>query len=766
MSNAVATPDLKPTACILCSVNCGLLVEVADGHFVKIRGDKAHPTSAGYQCQKALRLDYYQNGPHRLTKPLRRRDDGTFEEVSWETAIAEVAAKFMAIRDTHGGHSIAQYGGGGQGNHLGGAYAGALRAALGTRYVYSALAQEKTGGFWINGKLFGTQQALPGSDHHHADFILAIGWNPWQSHGIPQARKVLQDIAKDPNRTLVVIDPRRTETAEKADTHMQVRPGGDAHLMLAMLGIIVQEGLHDQTFLAERCVGFEELRSILVDIPIDEYCTAADVDAELVRSVTRQFAAAKGAVVHTDLGLEHSLHSTLNLYLSKLLWLLTGNLGKKGAQIFFATFVPLIGNSKEPEDGGLTTKVTGMKEISKLFPPNVLPKEIDSDHPDRLRALFVDSGNPVMTVADGAAVRKAFEKLELLVVIDVAMTETARMAHYVFPASSQYEKWEATFFNFAFPENFFHLRAPLFEPEGDTLAEPEIYRRLLVAMGAIPESFPELEEAARAHVADPSQGLFPAALMATLQAHPEWSKYMSVVLYSTLGKALPDGAASAAILWGASQRFVERYPDAVARAGIVDEGAGVGEALFKRILQGRSGTVVSKLDYDDTWSFITHPDARVHLAIPELIAEIEALREEETDTAYPFVLQAGERRSYNANQIFRRGDWRKNDRDGALKIHPADALRIGLEDGDHAEVRSRSGAIEVSVVLSDEMREGLVSLPHGYGMLETAEGQEANEAVGPDINLLTSAEYCDAIAKTPFHKHIPVNVVPALVPAK
>ena len=121
MGRAAATLEYKPTACILCSVNCGLLVQVEDGHFVKIRGDKAHPTSAGYQCQKALRLDYYQNGPHRLTKPLRRRDDGTFEEVSWETAIAEVAAKFMAIRDTHGGHSIAQYGGGGQGNHLGGA---------------------------------------------------------------------------------------------------------------------------------------------------------------------------------------------------------------------------------------------------------------------------------------------------------------------------------------------------------------------------------------------------------------------------------------------------------------------------------------------------------------------------------------------------------------------------------------------------------------------------------------------------------------------
>ncbi len=465
MSDSTTTPEnWRSTACILCTVNCGLEVQTEGREFTKIKGDKKHPTSQGYHCQKALQLNYYENGKHRLTTPLRRREDGTFEEVSWDTAIAEVAAKLKHIRDTHGGHSIAQYGGGGQGNHLGGAYSGALRAATGTHYLYTSLAQEKTGGFWLNGRLFGKQSAIPIPDHHDADFMIAIGWNPWQSHGMPRARKVIQEWAKDPARTLVVVDPRVTETAEKADYHLQVRPGGDAHLMLAMLGYIVQEGLQDTAFLAGHCVGAEELEGLLSSIPVDEYCREAKVDPELVKEITRKLAAAKGACVHTDLGIEQTLHSTLNLYLSKLLFLMTGNFAKSGGSTLIPFFVPLVGSSKDPEAGGRTTKVSGMREIGKLYPPNSLPGEIDNDHPDRLRALYVDSSNPVMTAADGRATRAAFEKLELLVVIDVAMTETARMADYILPACSQYEKWECTFFNLAFPENAFHLRAPLLSP--------------------------------------------------------------------------------------------------------------------------------------------------------------------------------------------------------------------------------------------------------------------------------------------------------------
>ena len=216
MSSIETNSEWLPTACILCSRNCGIEVEVRGREMTRVRGDHAHPVSTGYLCQKAQRLNYYQNHSDRLNAPLRRRPDGTFEEISWETAISEIAAKLVHLRDTYGGPSLAYFGGGGQGNHMGGPYGKTLRTAMQTRNYYSALAQEKTGGFWVDGRLYGKQNCHPTEDVENAEVVVFIGTNPWQSHGIRNARQVLREIAKDPARKMIVIDPRRMETAEMA----------------------------------------------------------------------------------------------------------------------------------------------------------------------------------------------------------------------------------------------------------------------------------------------------------------------------------------------------------------------------------------------------------------------------------------------------------------------------------------------------------------------------------------------------------------------
>src|SRR3954470_16255579 len=245
-----APAEWLPTACVLCACNCGIEVQVADGNLTRVKGDKAHPTSKGYACEKAQRLAYYQGNP-RITAPLRRRPDGTYEPVDWDTAIAEVAAGLARVRDEHGGASIFYYGGGGQGNHLGGVYSGALRSALGVRFSSNALAQEKTGELWIDAHLFGhVTHTTP--DFEHAEVAVFVGKNPWMAHGFPHARPTLKKIAADPQRFLIVIDPRRTETAAMADIHLRVRPGGDAFLLAAMLAVLVQEDLLDHGFLEQR----------------------------------------------------------------------------------------------------------------------------------------------------------------------------------------------------------------------------------------------------------------------------------------------------------------------------------------------------------------------------------------------------------------------------------------------------------------------------------------------------------------------------------
>ncbi|HEX5715151.1 MAG TPA: molybdopterin-dependent oxidoreductase, partial [Thermoanaerobaculia bacterium] len=678
-------------------------------------------------CQKASRLDYYQNHADRLDAPLRRRPDGSFERISWETAIREIAEKLTAIRDTHGGRALAYYGGGGQGNHLGGVYGHGLVEAMRTRYHYSALAQEKTGDFWVNGRLFGRQTCHTSEAVEEAEVVVVIGANPWQAHGIRNARTTLHEIAKDPARTLIVIDPRRTETAAMADIHLPVRPGTDAFLLAAILATLVREGGEDREFLDARTTGFEAVRAALLEVPVEAYAARSGVPVEDVVRVARRIAAAQSASVRVDLGLQQSLHSTLNSYLEKLLSLLPGHFGRPGCNALHTFLMPLIGHSEEPVPdsgaharGSWTTTVTSLPEIGKLFPPNVLPAEIDTDHPGRIRGLVVDSANPALSGADTQAYRAAFSRLELLVVIDVALTETAQHAHYVLPAASQLEKWETTFFNLEFPTQVAHLRRPVFAPRPGTLPEPEIYRRLLVAMGELPAGgFPLLRQVARLDRRWPRLRLFPAALAATLRLRPKLRRYATFVLYDTLGKALPHGSAAMAPLWGAAQMYARRHAGAVRRTGLAGEGADLGEALFARLLDSPSGAFLSTHRHEDTWKLVRHADGRIHLEIPEMLEALRALAvEAEADDAaadFPMVLIAGERRSYNANQIYRDARWRKNDPEGALHIHPEDARQLGLADGARAICESSRARIEVRVALKDSLQPGVVTLPHGYG---------------------------------------------------
>ena len=764
-----------PTACILCSRNCGLEVQLDGGRLAKIRGDQQHPLSAGYLCQKAARLDHYQNHQDRLSTPLRRRADGSFEAVSWELALGEIAKQLVAIRKQHGGRAFAYYGGGGQGNHLGGVYGRALLEAMGSRYHYSALAQEKTGDFWVNGRLFGKQTCHVTEGVEHAEVVVFIGTNPWQAHGIPNARDTLRELAADPKRTMVVIDPKRTETAALARHHLRVRPGTDAFLLAAILATMVREGLTSNEFLGTRTHGFEAVKAALLEVPIEAYAARAGIPLEQVQLVAGLLARARSAAVRIDLGLQQSPHSTLNSYLEKLLWLLPGHFGREGCNTLHTFFLPLVGHSDPvgPGSRSWATTATGMAEIGKLFPPNVLPAEIDNDRPDRVRALWVDSANPALSGADTQAYRKAFAKLELSVTVDVALTETARLSQWVLPASSQLEKWEATFFNLEFPTQVAHLRKPLLAQKPGTLSEPEIYRRLLVAMGDLPADFPLLRAVARLDRALPKARLFPLALSAALLLKPELKKFAAHILRQTLGQALAerageDGRADvAAVLWGAAHAYAQKHRAAVRRAGIEGEGADLGEALFAKLFSSRSGTKISTHQHPDAFGFIRHPDHRIHLEIPELLAELRALKDEPESALqkeFPLLLVAGERRAYNANLIYRDPAWRKSDGAGALQIHPDDARALGLTQGGRAVCESPRGSLVVQVAITDSIQAGMVTLPNGYGTEHPAGTAGAVDSAratsGPAVNHLTDAAWRDAIAGTPFHKHVRVRVRP------
>ncbi|HWP66986.1 MAG TPA: molybdopterin-dependent oxidoreductase [Candidatus Limnocylindria bacterium] len=753
---ASSVDEWRHTACILCECNCGLEVQLGGPggrHIEKVRGDRAHPASRGYACEKAHRIDYYQNGPDRVTAPLRRRPDGTFEEIDWDTAIGEVAAGLLRVRDTAGPEAIFYFGGGGQGNHLPGGYAAATMRALGAVYRSNALAQEKTGEFWVNGRMLG---APVRGDFEHAEVALFIGKNPYQSHGMPRARVTLKEIARDPGRTLIVVDPRRSETAELADIHLQVRPGRDAWLLAALVGVLVQEKLMAERWLAEHATGVDEIVAAFEAVPVARYCEIAGVPEDLVRRTARRIAGARSVAVAEDLGIQMNRHSTLNSYLEKLLWLLTGNFAVPGAQYVPAMLVNLASSAPDGVDGGKparTSPVVGARIISGLVPCNVIPDEILTDHPRRYRAMVVESGNPAHSLADSQRMRQALRALELLVVIDVAMTETARLAHYVLPVPSQYEKYEATFFNFDFPENAFHLRRPLFEAPAGTLPEAEIHARLVEAIGFVTPA----DLAPLAAAAAEGRAAFAQAFFAALAANPKLERVLPVVLYRTLGPTLPNGAAAAAPLWGICQLFALHHGESLRRAGFTGENPG--EQLFDAILASPSGVVFAVDEYDVSWRRVRTPDGKLRLVIPELLAELAVLGEEPVAAPpeLPLVLSAGERRSWTANTIFRDPRWRKKDADGALRVSPADAMRIGLRDGGRARLTTKRGSVETVVEVSPMMQPGHVSLPNGLGCLYPDEaGRLRRPGVAP--NELTASEDRDPIAGTPWHKHVPARV--------
>ncbi len=746
------TDQWLKTACMLCYTNCGLAVQLDESgrHMARVKGDKDHPASKGYTCNKALQIDYYQNGRDRLTAPLRRRADGSFETIDWDTAIAEVAAKLLAIRDGHGGDKILYYGGGGQGNHLPGLYATGLRQALGITYRSSALAQEKTGMAWVNQRMFGNNWH---GDFENCEVAVFVGKNPWHSNGIQRARATLRQIWRDEARSMIVLDPKRTETAELADFHLQVKPGRDAWCLSALVAVIVQEGLADHDFLAAHAEGVDQTLALFAEIDVDDYARICGVDAALIRAAARRIVAAESMAMYEDLGVEMSPNSTLNSYLNGLLILVTGHFAKLGAANIPSHFVPIYARTREADGAFPASPVTGTRLLGDMIPCNLLPDEILGDHPARLRAAFVESANPAHSLADSQRMREALSALELLVVVDVAMTETAKLAHYVLPASSQYEKWEAAFFNFEFPRNFFQLRRPIIAPLPGTLSEAEIHSSLLQAIGVFEDS--DLD--ALAETAANDRDAFAGAFFTAMKENPRIAAFPIHALQRTLGPTLADGADTAVGLWLSAHICARKYPDSVARAGF--SGPTAGEALFRAALDNPSGFIFSIDAPEDS---LQRMRGKANLWLPEMIDELTSLSEDilpgDRD-AFPLVLEAGERRDYTAQTNIRDPRWLKRNDATALAVSPADATELGLVDGGSAELSTKRGAVTVMVRCDERMRPGHISLPNGLG-LTYPDAVGVGRVTGTPPNELTASEDRDAFAGTPWHKFVPARLRP------
>ena len=441
-------------------------------------------------------------------------------------------------------------------------------------------------------------------------------------------------------------------------------------------------------------------------------------------------------------------NSTLVSYLHRLLVAMTGSFGKPGT-----TFVPTPIVTIASGASKRRSPVVGAPIIAGLVPCNVIADEILTDHPGRYRAMLVEAANPAHSIADSKRFREALLALDTLVVIDVAMTETARLAHYVLPAATQFEKAEATFFNFDFPGNCFHLRHRVLAPPAGPLPEAEIHARLCLALGAVTEE--DLAPLRAAAAAGPAA--YVEAVAGLFLSDPRLAAQAPVLLYRTM--ALPPEVREGAVLLALSLRAAMQSPSSLARAGFGGTPLEAAQALFDAILRSPSGVIFSVDEWADVLGRIATPDGKIQLALPDFLEELARLERDPPrtgDLAFPFVLSAGERRSYTANTIIRDPAWRKQDPEGALRISPEDASDLGVGSGDRVRLSTRRDSVVASIEVSDTMQRGHVSLPNGLGLGYPGADGEVSTGVAP--NELTASEDRDPFAGTPWHKHVPARI--------
>ena len=735
------------TGCVLCPQNCGLVVEVEDNRIVKVKGDKGNVRSEGYVCRKGMNIANHQHNADRLKYPLKRIGD-RFERISWDQAIGEIAAKLRDIVDRYGPKSFAYMGGGGQGCHFEAGFGVRLMRGLGSRYHYSPLCQEFSGLFWVTGRMFGRQPLVLEIDAEETDYLLVFGWNGMESHQIPQAPRQLLRIAKDPEKSLVVVDPRRSETARIANLHLPIRPGTDALLMKAMIAVILREGWENREYIEKHTSGLDEIRDLFVNFDARAAVKTCDLDYDRVREICRQFATRKSSLRY-DLGIFMNRHSALSSFLAVTLLAICGRIGVRGGNVFHGQMMPLGAHSDERDPKTWRTVTTNFPAIMGCFPPNAMPEEILSDHPERLRAVFVSGAHPLRSYADTTAYEEAFRRLDLLVTAELAMTETAVLSHYVLPSRSGYESWDGTFFPMTFPGIYFQMRRPIVEPEGEPLELGEIHLRLAEKLGLIPPIPESLYSAA-----EESHAAFGAALMEYAVKEPAAMSAMPFILGKTLGKA--KGSAHLAALWGMVQTAPKSLRENAARAGFTP-GMGMGEEIFQKIMDHPEGIWIGRVDPDRNLDAIRTADGRINFLVPELRAELESLdaEREETalapDPAFPFVLMAGRHFSMNANTLMRNPAWNKGRRDCTLLIHGEDAGSLGIRDGQAVRVTTEAGSVEIEAEVTETARRGHVVIPHGFGMVYDG------KTYGVNVNRLTKNTNRDWLG-TPMHRYVPCRI--------
>lgn len=742
------------STCPLCEARCGIELTIAPSHdagdqVVRVRGDKNDPLSLGFICPKGASLASLHHDPDRLHQPLIRRD-GVLVTVTWEEAFAEVARLFAEVREAHGADAVRVYGGNPAGFNVGAMLLlPQLRRAVWPPAMFTAATVDQWPRNVASSCLYGDEWALPVADIERTNYVLIMGADPLVSMGSlnssPNWKGVLADLRSRGGRA-VVVDPRRTRTADAADEWVSILPGGDALFLLAMINVLASEGLATPAaHVLELVDGLDDVLSLAASFSPEAVEARTGIDADTTRRIARELASAPTSVVYGRIGTTLNEFGTAASWLIDVVNILTGNFDRVGGAMFGESLSGIRGPGLDPSHATVRTQVRDLPDVMGQFPAAALAEEILVE--GGVRGLVVVAGNPARSLPNSGAVEEALASLDLLVCVDFYLNETSKFAHVVLPPPSSFERISFDFFlsRMSMRSGAKFSPASVQRDEGAP-EEWEILAHLItIASGGSPDSSP----------ADVLDAMLSGAVGAcTADAgHP-------------LGGRDPESLIDE--LRACATDPLERIIDHIVRIGPFGDMYGQREGLTLAQLRDEPhgldlGALEPRLP-----GVVRTPGQRIRLAHPYLMGDakrmlaaldgVENISNSGGATAGLLLIGRRSLRSMNS-WLHNIEGLTKGSRDCTLFIHPVDALARGLSDGDSAELRSRVGAVTVEVLVTEDIRPGVVSLPHGWGHATDTGLSHARGTGGANVNAVTDELLLDPLSGTAILNGIPVSVV-------
>jgi anaerobic selenocysteine-containing dehydrogenase len=740
--------------CPLCEATCGLELRLDGRDIALVRGDRDDVFSHGYLCPKGTALKQLEADPDRLRRPQVRRGN-TWSEVSWDDALAEVERGLTSILDRHGRDAVAMYIGNPNVHNLAGQlYNRVLIQALGSGNLYSASTVDQMPKQVSAGLMFGTALTIPIPDIDRTDHLLMLGANPFASNGslmtAPDYPGRIRALQKRGGK-LVVVDPRRSKTAEEADEHLFIRPGTDAHLLFALVNTLFAERLVSMGDVADHVAGADEVERLARDFAPDAVAPVCGIDADTIRRTARELAAADRAAAYARIGTCTQEFGTLASWLVDVVNCLTGNLDRAGGAMFTK---PATGSANTGGSPGVGrgvrfgrrhTRVRGLPELFGELPVVCLAEEIDTPGDGQVRGMITVAGNPVLSTPDSGRLDRALASLEFMVSVDIYRNETTRHANVILPPEGALARghYDLAFYQLSI-RNVANYSPPVLDLEPGEMAESEILLRLANIV------------AGQGASADP--GALDDGVVAGLV-----QKAVQRAGSNVEGRD-PDELLEVL----SSRRGPERILDLMLRTGPYGDGFGADPSgLSLAVLEDAPHGVDLGPLRPRVPEVLRTPSGKIELAPEPIVDDVARLRASLTPGRNGRMVLVGRRDLRSNNSWMHNLDVLVKGKERCtLHVHPDDAARLGLADGGTACVRSRRAEVAVTVEVTDAIMAGVVSIPHGWGHgVDGADLSVAAGRPGVNTNLLADGDLFDPLSGNAVLNGIPVTVEPAAAPA-